>query len=253
VSSREIDAEVNRRIRAGEPLYRLNTGLIASLAPDLIIAQEHCEVCAVTPGDVERSGCGVLPARTLALTAFSIEGIFDSILKVAAALDLEEQGRAVICRERERLACVGKITAGRPRPSVVTLEWTEPAFAMGNWAPELVEIAGGEPLLGNKARHSFAIPFDQVIQADPEFLIVAPCGFNFERACAEREVLHAMPGWNDLRAVRAGRVAFADGNLFFNRSGMTIAPTAEIIAEILHGVTFGAPTQGVHWRWDAAA
>ncbi|SRR5260370_11106445 len=247
VSSRDIDAEVNRRIRTGEPLYRLNTELIASLAPDLIIAQEHCEVCAVTPADVERSGC--LPARVLALTASSIDGIFESIMQVARALDREEQGRSLVCREQQRLAAVRKSTAGRRRPSVVMLEWTDPIFAMGNWGPELLEIANGEPLLGNKGRHSFAIHFEQVVKADPECLIVAPCGFNLERAWQDRPVLQAYPGWNELRAVREGRVAFADGNLFFNRSGMTISQTAEIIAEILHGVTFDAASEGVHWRW----
>ena len=249
VSSHEIDAEVNRRIRAGEPLYRLNTELIASLAPDLIIAQEHCEVCAVTPADVERSGCSVLPARMLALKASTIDGIFESIMQVARALYREQQGCSLVCREQERLACVRRITSSRPRPTAVMLEWTNPVFAMGNWAPELVEIANGEPLLGNKGRHSFSIPFEQVIQADPDFLIVAPCGFNFERAWQERPVLQAYPGWNELRAVREGRVAFADGNLFFNRSGMTISKTAEIIAEILHGVTFDRPAEDVHWRW----
>ena len=249
VSSREIDAEVNRRIRSGEPLYRLNTDLIASLTPDLIIAQEHCEVCAVTPADVERSGCSVLPARVLSLTASSIGEIFESIMQVARALDREQSGCSLVRREHERLECVRKRTAGRPRPSVVLLEWTDPVFAMGNWAPELVEIANGEPLCGNKARHSFAIPFEQVIEADPDILIVAPCGFNFERACKELPVLQAYPGWNKLEAVRKGRVAFADGNLFFNRSGMTISQTAEIIAEILHGVTFEVPTENVHWRW----
>jgi|SRR5579864_3492634 len=249
VSSRAIDAEVNRRIRSGEPLYRLNTELIASLAPDLIIAQEHCEVCAVTPADVQRSGCGALPARTLALTASSVGEIFESMMQVARALDREQQGCSLVRREQERLECVRKRTAGRPRPSVVMLEWTDPVFAMGNWAPELVEIANGEPLCGNTGRHSFAIPFEQLIEADPDFLIVAPCGFNFQRACAEQPVLQAYPGWKDLQAVRNGRVAFADGNLFFNRSGMTISQTAEIIAEILHGVTFDAPTEGSHWRW----
>jgi iron complex transport system substrate-binding protein len=254
VSSRAIDTEVNRRIRSGEPLYRLNTELIASLAPDLIIAQEHCEVCAVTPADVERSGCSVPPARMLALTASSIDGIFESIMQVARALGREEQGRSLVCREQERLANVRKMTAGQARPSVVMLEWTDPIFAMGNWAPELVEIANGQPLLGNKGRHSFAIAFDQVIQADPDFLIVAPCGFNFERAWQERRVLQAYPGWNELRAVQEHRVAFADGNLFFNRSGMTISQTAEIIAEILHGVirqgvTFASPAEGLHWKW----
>ena len=249
VSSREIDAEVNRRIRSGEPLYRLNTELIATLAPDLIIAQEHCEVCAVTPADVERSGCSVLPARMLALTASSLDGILESVMHVARALDREQEGRSVVRREQHRLANVRKQTECRRRPTVVMLEWTDPVFAMGNWGPELVEIANGEPLLGNKGRHSFAIPFDHVREADPEYLIVAPCGFNFERACRDQPVLEAYPGWSELRAVREGRVAFADGNLFFNRSGMTISQTAEIIAEILHGVKFDAPAEGVHWRW----
>ena len=248
VSSRQIDAEVNRRIRSGEPLYRLNTELIKSLAPDLIIAQEHCEVCAVTPGDVERSGCS-LPARTLALSASSIDGIFESIMQVARAVDREQAGCLLVQREQQRLANVRKATAGRPRPTVVMLEWTDPVFAMGNWAPELVESANGEPLLANQGRHSFAIPFQQVLDADPDFLIIAPCGFNFERAWKELPVMEAYPGWNRLRAVRAGRVAFADGNLFFNRSGMTISQTAEIIAEILHGVTFDAANEGNHWRW----
>jgi iron complex transport system substrate-binding protein len=129
------------------------------------------------------------------------------------------------------------------------LEWTDPIFAMGNWGPELVEIANGELLLGSKGQHSSAIPPERMLGADPEYLIIAPCGFNLERALREHAILEACPWWHSLRAVRAGNIAFADGNLFFNRSGMTVSQTAEIIAEILHGVTFQAPTEGVHWRW----
>jgi iron complex transport system substrate-binding protein len=122
---------------------------------------------------------------------------------------------------------------------------------MGNWAPELVEMANGVPLLSRRGEHSAGIHFDQVLAADPDYLIVAPCGFPLERALRDLPVLESYAGWNDLRAVRTGRVAFADGNLFFNRSGMTVSRTAEIIAEILHGVGFGAPAEGVHWRWIA--
>jgi iron complex transport system substrate-binding protein len=121
-------------------------------------------------------------------------------------------------------------------------------FAMGNWGPELVEIAHGELLLGRKGEYSRAIPAEQLRAADPEYLIVAPCGFNLERALADQAVLERHPWWRELQAVRNGKVAFADGNLFFNRSGMTISQTTEIIAEILHGVSFGTPTEGIHWR-----
>ena len=245
VSSREIDREVNRRIRAGEPLYRIHTELIRELAPDLLIAQAHCEVCAVTPGDLSRTGCEWNGARVLALSPFSVEGIFESIAQVADALNAVEQGRTVVEEERERLARVRRNVAGLRRPAVVMLEWMDPLFAMGNWGPELVEIAGGELLLGNRGQHSAAMPTDLLREADPEFLIVAPCGFSLERALAERAALETLPWWSELRAVRAGTVAFADGNLFFNRSGMTISQTAEIIAEILHGER----TESPHWKW----
>jgi iron complex transport system substrate-binding protein len=184
----------------------------------------------------------------LALTAGSLGGIFGGIVEVAKALGKESEGRALVCREQRRLETVRERTADLRRPSVVMLEWTDPMFAMGNWGPELVEVAHGELLLGSKGQYSSAISFERVLAADPEYLIVAPCGFNLERALRERAILVAHPCWNSLRAVQAGNVAFADGNLFFNRSGMTISQTAEIIAEILHGVTFEAPTEGVHWR-----
>lgn len=247
--SREIDAEVNRRIRTGEPLYRINHELIGKLGADLVIAQSHCEVCAVTPRDVERGGCEMRAATVVGLRAGSLDGIFESIAEIARAIGREEAGRAVIERERRRLeSLAGRTRALRP-PSVVVLEWADPIFAMGNWGPELVEIANGDLRLGNSRQHSRAIPGEQVARADPEYLIVAPCGFNLERACEERAVLEAQPWWKSLRAVQSGKVAFADGNLFFNRSGMTIARTAEILAEVLHGLISDGRTEGAHWRW----
>ena len=249
VSSRSIDAEVNRRIRSGEPLYRIHTERIRALKPDVIIAQSHCEVCAVTPGDVKRSGCETLAKTVLGLSAGSLDGIFESVREIARVIGKEDVGCVVIERERKRLQAVREKTANLRRPSAVMLEWADPVFAMGNWGPELVELANGELLLGNRNQHSRAMPGEEVLRADPEYLLIAPCGFNLERACAERAVLETQPWWGRLQSVRAGRVAFADGNLFFNRSGMTIARTAEILAEILHGVISGTPAQGVHWRW----
>jgi iron complex transport system substrate-binding protein len=252
VSSREIDTEVRRRLRSGEPLYHVHGELIQELRPDLLITQAHCEVCAVTPGDVQRSGACALTARQIALSASSLEGIFQGIRQIAQALDLEEEGDAVVLRERKRLDKVREEAARFSPPTVVMLEWTDPVFAMGNWGPELVEIANGNLLLGRKGEYSAAIPGEQLRDADPEYLIVAPCGFNLERSLRELAVLEQYPWWSELQAVRNGNVAFADGNLFFNRSGMTISQTAEVIAEILHGISFGAA--GVHWRWiDAQA
>jgi iron complex transport system substrate-binding protein len=253
VSSREIDAEVHRRIRAGEPLYRIHSDLIRDLTPDLVITQSHCQVCAVTPADVERSGSNAPAAHLLALMAGSLDGIFEGIMQVARAIGLQDKGGAVVLAEQERLARVRERTASLRRPSVVMLEWTDPLFAMGNWGPELVEIANGDLLLGNKDGYSSTISGEQIRAADPEYLIVAPCGFTLERAWRDRAVLQAYPCWSKLRSVQAGKVAIADGNLFFNRSGMTISQTAEILAEILHGVTFGSPAENLYWRWMRAA
>lgn len=238
VSSGEIDAEVRRRLRSGEPLYHIHSELIRELHADLLITQSHCEVCAVTPGDVERSGACLPAARQVTLSASSLEEIFDGILRIGEALGLEDRAKEVVRGERERLDRVRVKVARLPRPTVVMLEWADPIFAMGNWGPELVEVANGELLLGEKGEYSAAIPSERVRDADPEYLIVAPCGFNLQRSLLEQSVLERYPWWRDLQAVRNGNVAFADGNLFFNRSGMTVCQTAEIIAEILHGVSF---------------
>jgi iron complex transport system substrate-binding protein len=222
--------------------------LIRELHPDLLITQSHCEVCAVTPNDVERSGACLPAARQLALSASSLEEIFQGILRIGEAIGLEDRSKAVVRGERERLDKVREKVARLRRPTLVMLEWADPIFAMGNWGPELVEIANGELLLGKKGEYSAAIPSEELSQADPEYLIVAPCGFNLQRSLFEQSVLERYPWWQDLQAVRKGNVAFADGNLFFNRSGMTVCQTAEIIAEILHGVSFGGTTSGVSWR-----
>ncbi|MGB8987576.1 MAG: ABC transporter substrate-binding protein [Candidatus Sulfotelmatobacter sp.] len=248
VSSGEIDAEVRRRLRSGEPLYHIHAELIRELRADLLITQSHCEVCAVTPGDVERSGACLPTARQVALSASSLEDIFLGILRIGEALGLEDRAKAVVQRERQRLDNVRVKVARFPRPTVVMLEWADPIFAMGNWGPELVEIANGELLIGKKGEYSAAIPSEQLRDADPEYLIVAPCGFNLQRSLLEQNVLERYSWWWELQAVRKRNVAFADGNLFFNRSGMTVCQTAEIIAEILHGVSFAGGTDGVNWR-----
>jgi len=247
VSSGAINQEVGRRLKAGEPLYHVNGDLIRDLGANLLITQTHCEVCAVTPTDVERS-CEP-GARQVAIAAISLEEIFGSILRIAGELGLTQQGEALVQRERQRLEAVRRKTAGLRRPTIVMLEWTDPLFAMGNWGPELVEIANGELLIGEKGDYSAVISAEQLRDADPEYLIVAPCGFPLERSLRERSVLEKLPWWPELQAVRNGKVAFADGNLFFNRSGMTVSETAEIIAEILHGVTFGPQTENRSWRW----
>jgi iron complex transport system substrate-binding protein len=244
VSSRQIDAEVRRRLRAGEPLYHVDAPLINSLEPDLLITQAHCEVCAVTPADVKRAEC-IVAAQVLALEAGDLQGIFNGIRAIGRALGCEEAAAGLVAAMTDRINAIRTAVAHHRAPTVVALEWTDPIFAMGNWGPELVEAANGRLALGEKGEHSSALDWERVRAADPEWLVIAPCGFDLERTLREVPTLEALPGWFGLRAVRLGQVALADGNRYFNRSGTTIVETVEILAEILHG--YPAVHQGQAW------
>ena len=245
-SSREIDAEVRRRIQAKEPLYHVDADLINQLKPDLLITQTHCDVCAVTPDDVERAGCAVVN-QIVSLSAGSVAGIFESVRRIAQALERPLAGDDLIAHMQARIEAVNTKVRARPTPSIVLLEWTDPIFTTGNWGPQLVEAAGGQLLLGEKG-HSTAIPWERVVAAEPEYIVVAPCGFDLERTMRDVPVLEALPHWFDLRAVKNGHVALADGNTYFNRSGTTIVETVEILAEILHGNQVEARWRGEVWH-----
>jgi iron complex transport system substrate-binding protein len=244
MSSGQIDAEVRRRLKAGEPLYHVNSELIDSLEPDLLITQAHCQVCAVTPGDIARARCVVAP-QVLALEAGNMRGIFDGVSSIGRAIGREAEAANLADTMKRRIRAVHQIVKVRPAPSLVALEWTDPPFAMGNWAPELIEAANGRLLLGEKGAFSAAIDWQRVCDVDPEWLLIAPCGFDLNRTIRELPMLEAQPGWRDLRAVRQGKVALADGNRYFNRSGTTIVETVEILAEILHGYPGGH--RGTAW------
>lgn len=244
-SSGAIDAEVRRRLKAAEPLYQIDAERIRALKPDLVITQTHCEVCAVTPGDMERADCAT-GWQTLPLQAGTVRGIYDDIIAIGRALNLEDAAASLVATITARIEAVSNAVRHRPRPSVVVLEWTDPVFVTGNWVPELIEAANARLVLGEKGAFSRSIPWQLVQDADPDYLIIAPCGFSLERTIREKAYLEALPGWFELRAVRQGNVALADGNKYFNRSGMTIADTVEMLAEILYGHQAGYHAKA--WR-----
>jgi iron complex transport system substrate-binding protein len=239
-SSGEVDALVRERLKSGAPLYEVDEALLAELAPDVLITQTHCEVCAVSPADLVHQASPPRLARqqVVALSAGTLEGIWDGFVEVAKVLGVEETGRALVARLRERAARLAERTRALAKPSVVCLEWVDPIFAMGNWGPELVELAGGVNALGTAGEHSTTTPWQAVLDADPDVLVVAPCGFGLERAIHEMPIVAALPHFDELRAVKAGRVFAADGNLYFNRSGPSMFETPEILAEMLHPTQF---------------
>jgi len=248
-SSADIDARVRERLRAGAPLYAIDEAQLAALAPDVIVTQSHCEVCAVTPGDLAHGAPAKLERRqVVALETGTIDGILAGFQAVADLLGASAAGRALVGGIRARLAALAERTGALPHPTVACLEWIEPLFAMGNWGPELVALAGGTCALGVAGAHSTTTPWHALRDADPDVIVVAPCGFGLERTLAEMPLLAAHPDWAALRAVRAGRVYVADGNLYFNRSGPLLFDTPEILAEILHPSVFPPTHAGTVWR-----
>jgi iron complex transport system substrate-binding protein len=254
-SSRDIDEQVRRRLRAGLPLFEVNEDAIQALAPDVLITQTHCEVCAVSPADLAPDPRSSHPRKqVVALRAGSLEDILEGFLAVANVLDRAAAGDSLVAGIRSRLVALREATHTLTAPSVVCLEWIDPPFPMGNWGPALVELAGGANVLGTPGAHSTAIPWDDVCAADPDVLVVAPCGFGLDRTIGEMPVLAERPGWRGLRAVRTGRVFVADGNLYFNRSGPSVFDTAGMLAEMLHPDRFPPRHEGSAWRkWRSNA
>lgn len=248
-SSREIDELVRARLHTGEPLYAVDEALLLELAPDLLVTQTHCEVCAVSPADlVHHQPAKLTRQPVVALSGGTIAAILEGFAEVAQAVGKPEEGARLVNQLRARLESVRRRVADLPRPKVVCLEWIDPPFAMGNWGPELVEIAGGESLLGTPGEHSTTTPWQAVLDADPDVLIVTPCGFNLARAEREMHLIAAQPGYSQLAAARAGRVFVADGNLYFNRSSPSLFETPEILAEMLHPAGFEPLHEGTAWR-----
>jgi iron complex transport system substrate-binding protein len=248
-SSRDIDQQVRERLHAGLPLFEVNEAAITELAPDVLITQTHCEVCAVSPADLAHGAPDRHPGKqVVALRAGSLEDILDGFRAVAQVIDRAAAGDSLVAGIRSRLDALRETTCRLKRPSVLCLEWIDPPFPMGNWGPALVELAGGANVLGTPGAHSRAIPWDEVCAADPDVLVVAPCGFGIDRTFAEMPLLAERPGWRDLRAVRTDRVFVADGNLYFNRSGPSVFDTAVMLAEMLHPDRFPPRHEASTWR-----
>ncbi len=259
MSSRQIDCrKFGARLKEpSEPLYHFDTKLINSLEPDF--ADRPGALRGMRAGHA--GGCracraAVAAGQVMALGAGNVQGIHDGIFAIGRAVGREQEAADLVGAMKRRIDMVKSAVKDHRPVTVVALEWTDPMFAMGNWGPELVEAANGRPLLGENGEHSRAIDWQQVHDADPEWLIIAPCGFDLERATREAPMLEGLPGWFDMRAVRQGQVALADGNTYFNRSGTTIVETVEIVAEILHG--YPAGREGKAWvrhsrlrEWEA--
>jgi iron complex transport system substrate-binding protein len=242
-TSYEIDARVKAIVQEGLSVYRVDAAQLDALFPDVIITQEQCEVCAVSTKDVEAAVCQMVKSRprVVSLAPNALDDIFADIRRVADALDVPQRGRAL---DEEMHARIGDVSARAQkaghRPKVACIEWVEPLMAAGNWMPTLVELAGGVNLFGVAGRHSPWMTFEELVARDPDVIVILPCGYDIARAKKDLPLLEKEPAWPTLRAVKNGRVFFADGNQYFNRPGPRVVESLEILAEILHPDLFPA-------------
>lgn len=247
-TSYEIDQRVKALVQEGTSVYRVFADRLAELAPDVIVTQDQCEVCAASLGDVEAALCDWTgrPMRVVSLKPDSLDDIWGDIRKVAGALEIAQEGEALVSDLRGRMRDISERASTRPeRPRVACIEWVDPLMAAGNWVPELVAMANGENLFGEAGKHAPWLTWDDLAAADPDVIVVLPCGYDIARSLQDMPILEAKPGWRDLRAVREGRVTLADGNQYFNRPGPRVAESLEIMAEICHpGLDYGHAGRG---------
>lgn len=248
LTSREISTAVGAS-HQGSSLYSVDVSQLAALAPDLVLTQDLCEVCAVSYTRVA-AAVRMLDAgpRVLSLEPRTLYEVLGCLTTLGEALGVPEVAAARVAELRSRLAAARRRVAGLPRPRVVALEWLDPLWPAGHWVPEQISTAGGTPLLAEPGEHTKPMPWDAVVAARPDVLLVLPCGFSPDRTESELDVLTSLPGWTDLPAVRNDRVWLLDGPSYFNRPGPRVVRGAEILATVLHDIPAEPPVSRAEAR-----
>ena len=248
--SYDIDQRVKAIVQEGLSVYGVDADILERLQPDVIVTQDHCHVCAVSLADVEEAVCRMISSNptVVSLHPDTLEDIWDDIRKVAGALDDPAAGDRLVESLQRRLDEIRTKAASATKPRVAFIEWVEPLMVGGNWAPQQIEIAGGEDVLGKVGAHSPQIPFEKLAATQPDVIIVSPCGFDIPRTLEEMPLLTQQPEWRKLPAVRNDRVYVADGNQFFNRPGPRVVESTEICAEIFHPDLFNFGHENAAWQ-----
>jgi iron complex transport system substrate-binding protein len=214
--------------------------LLSSLAPDLILTQDLCHVCAASPDDLATALTRFRrPPQVLSLTPRSLDEVWDDVRRVGEATGHQREAQALasaLTRRVTEIAAIALHASSRPR--VLCLEWLDPYFVGGHWVPQMVAQAGGEDVLGLSRQPSFKVSEAQIAQSGAELIVVMPCGYNAERAMAECQAVPFGESWRDLLAVRNRRVYAVDANAYFSRPGPRLADGVAVLAHLIHPELF---------------
>ncbi len=231
----EIDRAVRDLAGEGTPLYRLDVDAIAALAPDLILTQGVCDVCAVGAGQAERDLAG-LPSRPRILTLHPhrFGDVLEDVRRVAEAACVPHRAERLLRELSKRVEAVRHRVAGRARVRVGVLEWVDPLFSAGHWTPDLVHLAGGVEVFARPGARSRAMRWEEMLNADPDVLLLACCGYDARRTREVFRSLRSRPGFDSLTACRTEQIWAADGTVHFSRPGPGLVASLEMLATALH-------------------
>lgn len=244
----EIDTHIRSARHAGSSIYDLDAERLAELQPDLIVTQELCDVCAVAYQTVERA-VRRLPGEVpiVSLEPRTLADIAATATAVARATGDDRAGALLAAAMRERIGLVAALQPPDPRPRVVCIEWTDPVFVGGHWVPEMVRLAGGDDPLGTPGEPSTDIAWERVLEAEPEVMVLMPCGFGLRRTLEVAAEITGRSGFADLPCARSGRVIATDGSSYFNRPGPRIVDGLDILAAAVRTVPPDPLPAGAAW------
>jgi iron complex transport system substrate-binding protein len=239
MSAAEVDAAVAAQVGSGHSLYTLDEARIADLAPDVVVTQQLCPVCAVSTAQVDRALRPLLRCPELvSLDPRTLGEVLADIRRVGAVTGRRDAAESLLAGLERRLEGVRAAVAGLPPPRVLALEWLDPPFAGGHWIPEMIALAGGVDVVAQPGDHSARLTWEQVAAADPDVIVAMPCGFDEAGAGEQVAAIAGRPGWRSLRAVREARVHPVDANGCFSRPGPRLVDGIERLAAIFHGELF---------------
>jgi iron complex transport system substrate-binding protein len=231
----EIDTAVSNQLRIGGSIYTVDTELLKTLNPDVLLAQDLCEVCAPSDNETRRAIAALdRSVMVLTLAPRSLQEIQSSLRQLADATGHMDVAQRLIAEQNARLTRLSHELRGATRRRVFFLEWIDPIFCGGHWVPEMIEYAGGVDSLGQKGGDSVRVPFEAVRDWAPEVLVIAPCGAHLDDAEAQARALLADPGWAALPAVQQGEVYAVDASSYFARPGPRVFDGIEILAHVFH-------------------
>jgi iron complex transport system substrate-binding protein len=244
-----IDSQVRELVSRGESIYAVDADLLASLAPDLIITQDLCHVCAASPDDLATALVRFAKRpKVLSLTPHSLADVWGDIRLVGEATGRRRDAQGLAITLEQKVAAIEMKVASARRPRVLCLEWTDPFYVGGHWVPEMVAKAGGEDVLGRAGEPSFRVTADEIAASNAEVIVVMPCGYGAARAAAEfgEFSCERLPeSWKEIPAIRERRIFAVDANSYFSRPGPRLADGVALLAHLLHAglVPFNLPAK----------